>query len=45
MKKSCPNAEMAFLYKFTHLPLYPVTKGQLEYMADNIIECINDMRI
>ena len=45
MKKSCPNAERAFLHKFTHLPLYPVTKAQLEYMADNIIDCINDMRI
>ncbi|MGD0342112.1 MAG: DegT/DnrJ/EryC1/StrS family aminotransferase [Bacteroidales bacterium] len=44
MKKSCPNAEEAFLHKFTHLPLYPLTEQQVEYMADNIIEAVMEMR-
>jgi len=43
MKNSCPNAERAFLYRFTHLPLYPLTEEQLVYMADNVIECIEEM--
>jgi dTDP-4-amino-4,6-dideoxygalactose transaminase len=44
MKKSCPNAEEAFLHKFTHLPLYPLSEEQVEYMADNIIEAVMEMR-
>lgn len=44
MQKSCPNAEEAFLYKFTHLPLYPLTDDQVEYMADNIIETVREMK-
>ncbi|NLO02506.1 MAG: DegT/DnrJ/EryC1/StrS family aminotransferase [Bacteroidales bacterium] len=44
MQKSCPNAEEAFLHKFTHLPLYPLTDGQVEYMADNIIEGVKEMK-
>lgn len=44
MQKSCPNAEEAFLHKFTHLPLYPVSSDQVEYMADNIIEAVKEMK-
>ena len=44
MKKSCPNAEEAFLHKFTHLPLYPLTDSQVEYMADNVIEAVMEMK-
>lgn len=44
MQKSCPNAEEAFLHKFTHLPLYPLTEGQVEYMADNVIEAVKEMK-
>jgi perosamine synthetase len=44
IKKSCPKAEEAFLYRFTHLPLYPLTGDQLRYMADNVIECVKQMR-
>jgi perosamine synthetase len=44
MKKSCPNAENAFLHKFTHLPLYPLTEQQVVFMADNIIEAVIEMR-
>jgi hypothetical protein len=44
MKKSCPNAENAFLNRFTHFPLYPLTEQQVEYMADNVIEAVKEMR-
>lgn len=44
MQKSCPNAEEAFLHKFTHLPLYPLTENQVKYLADNVITAIEEMR-
>jgi dTDP-4-amino-4,6-dideoxygalactose transaminase len=44
IRKTCPNAEEAFLHKFTHLPLYPLTPEQVEYMADNVIESIKEMK-
>jgi hypothetical protein len=44
MRKSCPNAEEAFLHKFTHLPLYPLTEMQVEYLADSIIDVIGEMK-
>jgi perosamine synthetase len=44
MKNSCPNAEEAFLHKFTHLPLYPLTEQQVEYIADNVIEAVREMK-
>jgi dTDP-4-amino-4,6-dideoxygalactose transaminase len=44
MKKSCPNSESAFLYRFTHLPLYPLTQEQLVYMADSVIDCVREMQ-
>ena len=43
IRSTCPNAEEAFLHKFTHLPLYPITQEQLEYMADAIIDIVGDM--
>ena len=45
MQKSCPNAERAFLHRFTHLPLYPLTDDQVEYMADNVIEAVKEMKL
>ncbi len=44
MQMSCPNAEKAFLHTFTHLPLYPLTNEQLEYMADVVIDCVEEMK-
>jgi perosamine synthetase len=44
MQKSCPNAENAFLNRFTHFPLYPLTEQQVEYLADNVIEAVKEMR-
>lgn len=44
MQKTCPNAEEAFLHKFTHLPLYPLSFEQVKYLADNVIESVKEMR-
>jgi perosamine synthetase len=44
IQKSCPNAEEAFLHKFTHLPLYPLTTEQVKYLADNVIAAVEEMR-
>jgi perosamine synthetase len=43
IQKSCPNAEDAFLHKFTHLPLYPLTDVQVKYLADNVIAAVKEM--
>jgi len=45
IEKTCPNAEEAFQHRFTHLPLYPLTQRQLEYMADAVIESVQEMQI
>lgn len=44
IEKTCPNAEEAFQHRFTHLPLYPLTQAELEYMADAVIESVKEMR-
>jgi len=44
MERSCPNAEEAFRHRFTHLPLYPLTESQLEYMADAVVESVREMQ-
>ncbi|PIV52617.1 MAG: hypothetical protein COY53_02665 [Elusimicrobia bacterium CG_4_10_14_0_8_um_filter_37_32] len=44
IKQTCPNAEEAFLHRFTHLPLYNFTKAQLKYLADAVIESVEEMR-
>jgi perosamine synthetase len=42
--KSCPNVEMVFNHQFTHLPLYPLSDEQLEYMADAVIDAVAEMK-
>ncbi len=44
IEKTCPNAEEAFQHRFTHLPLYPLTQEQLEYMAGAVIESVKEMQ-
>ena len=42
--KTCPNAEEAFLRRFTHLPLYDFKRDQLDYLADAVIESVKEMQ-
>ncbi|MBR5501181.1 MAG: DegT/DnrJ/EryC1/StrS family aminotransferase, partial [Clostridia bacterium] len=42
--KTCPVCEEVFHHRFTHLPLYGLTEEQFEYMADAILESIDEMQ-
>ena len=42
--KSCPVCEEVFDRRFTHLPIYGLTDGQLKYMADAILESVKEMQ-
>ena len=44
IEKTCPNAEEAFRHRFTHLPLYDLSNDQFKYMADVVIESVEEMR-
>ena len=42
--KTCPNCEEVFYKRFTHLPLYGLTREQIEYMADAVLESVAEMQ-
>ena len=42
--KTCPNCEEVFYKRFTHLPLYGLSKEQVEYMADAVLEAVAEMQ-
>lgn len=42
--KTCPMTEYVFDKCYTHLPIYGLTKEQLKYMADAIIESVAEMK-
>jgi len=42
--KTCPNCEEVFYRRFTHLPLYGLSKEQIEYMADAVLEAVAEMQ-
>lgn len=42
--KGCPVAEEVFNRRFTHLPLYGLSKEQVDYMADVILEAVAEMQ-
>ncbi len=44
IEKTCPAAERMFQKTFTHLPLYDFTSEQLKYLADAVIESVNEMK-
>lgn len=44
LAKSCPVAEEMFNRRFTHLPLYDFSKKDITYIADTVIDCINEMK-
>ena len=41
---TCPNCEEVFYKRFTHLPLYGLSKEQVEYMADAVLEAVAEMQ-
>jgi len=44
IEKTCPVAEEAFQHRFTHLPLYDFDEEQIKYMADAVIESVEEMK-
>lgn len=44
IEKTCPVTEEVFNRRFTHLPLYNFSRGQLKYMADTVIGSVNEMK-
>jgi len=42
--RSCPAAEEAFRHRFTHLPLYDFNQEQLAYLADAVIESVQEIK-
>ena len=41
---SCPVCEEVFNHRFTHFPIYGLTKAQLDYMADAILSSVDEMQ-
>lgn len=41
---TCPNTEKMFYNSYTHLPLYPLTREQLEYQACAVVEAVREMK-
>jgi len=41
---TCPVTEEVFYHRFTHLPIYGLSKDQLEYMADAVLASIDEMQ-
>ncbi|MDD3996238.1 MAG: DegT/DnrJ/EryC1/StrS family aminotransferase, partial [Sphaerochaetaceae bacterium] len=44
IEATCPNTEDVFNNRFTHLPLYGLSQEQMAYMADNILEAVDEMQ-
>lgn len=42
--KTCPVTEEVFNHRFTHLPIYGLSKEQLDYMVDAILESVREMQ-
>jgi dTDP-4-amino-4,6-dideoxygalactose transaminase len=42
--ETCPVCEEVFDRRFTHLPIYNLSKEQLDYMADSILEAVSEMQ-
>jgi len=42
--ESCPNTEQVFNQKYTHLPLYGLTKPQIEFMAGAVLEAVQELK-
>ena len=41
---TCPVTEKMFYKSYTHLPLYPLTREQLEYQAKAVVEAVREMK-
>jgi len=44
LQNSCPVAEDMFNNRFTHLPIYGLSEEQLDFMADAVIESVEEIK-
>lgn len=44
IEATCPVTEEVFYRRFTHLPLYDLSSVDMEYMADAVIDSVNEMK-
>ena len=44
MEKGCPVAEDLFNNRFTHLPIYGLSEGQIDYLADSVLDSVKEMQ-
>ena len=42
--RTCPNTERMFNHCYTHLPLYPLSKSQLRYMARAVVQSVRELK-
>lgn len=42
--KTCPVTEEMFHHCYTHLPLYPLTREQVEYQAQAVVEAVRELK-
>ena len=42
--ESCPNTEMVFNHRYTHLPLYGLSQEQLEFMAGAVLDAVAQLK-
>lgn len=43
-KASCPNAERAFFQEYTHLPLYDLPQGAVDYMVEAVTNTAKELK-
>ena len=44
IQASCPNAEEVFAHRFTHLPIYGLSRAQVRYLGDALAESVAELR-
>ena len=44
IEKTCPVSEEVFNRRFTHLPIYEFDRNDLKYLADAVIDSVNEMK-
>lgn len=42
--KTCPVCEEVFYRRFTHLPVYGLSKEQVDYMIESVLTCVAEMQ-
>jgi perosamine synthetase len=45
IQASCPNAEEVFAHRFTHLPIYGLSRAQIRCLGDALIESVEELRV